>query len=549
MPARGRKKRPASKRITPEQARRILAARQSRDPVRHFVHSPTQRSFFTSRASFRLLTGGNRSGKTATGLVELSMLARNIHPHRKPYRKLTIIAYAISRQQAAEVVQKKLFESSELPGFDDEPMIPAREVDWDESGSIKAGFRTWYRIVMKNGNRILFSWSDSEDTQKRIQGVQADYVFFDENAGSRKLLVESLMRLRDVRSAARRGDYGEDGWHAGGIIWCATATDINEGFDDFKEHCENPAEPDWALYYIPPGENPTVDENDEAINDFLTDEERAIRIHGTASAADLVRIYANQWDEEKHLFSEPLPHSSSDNIWLGYDPGMDHPTGLVFVIITKADPSTLNIVRYIRHNRRTMAEDAAAVAEFLQGRRLAGVVYDTVMKNTDKRGSSTLRLMKEEFAAAGITPLSGYFAAAKNHQQGITLVRRYLQPLRGGPPLLRFYNDVDSGVKAGLRELLNYRGKEATQFTGAGGVVKKNDEFPDCLRYLVMRRLVHLDRLSCGKVVRGAPKTPVEPEPPIPDTPYEKHLALSRQAQWRGRPRKRDIGARRAFSF
>lgn len=536
--------------ISPAQAKKLLEARRAKDPVLHFVHSPTQFEFHSSKADFRLLTGGNRSGKTATCMVELAMLLRNMHPYRKPYRKLTIIAYAISRQQAATVIQEKLLYNSEIPGFDESPLIPSREIDWDQSGSIKAGFRTFYNVQMRNGNRIYFSWSDSEETQKRIQGIKADYIFIDENAGSRKLIVESINRLRDVRDAKARGDYGEDGWHAGGIIWGATATMVNDGFDDFQEMCKDPEKP-WAEeFIIQPGENPAVGVNDEAVNDFMTEEEKAIRLYGTASAADLVKIYINQYDPEVHLVEPPVI-TPRDNLWLGYDPGMDHPTGIVFGLLRPEDPTQIHIIGYIRHFRKTMAEDADKIRRWLKGRRLCGVVYDTVMHNTDKRGSSTLKLMKEEFSKAGITPSMGYFAAAKSHAQGITLVRRYLQPLNGMKPRLVFSNRTDDGVKYGLREFLNYRGKEATKFTGPGGVVKKEDEFPDCVRYLVMKRPQYLPHHPCGTITTpqtGAEITAVDEETGE-ETQYARHLRLSREVTWRGKKKRGGIGESRTLAF
>lgn len=518
--------------VTPAKAAAILAERRLKDPCYQFRRTTTQEAFHRSRARFRMLSGGNRSGKTATSLVELAALVRGLHPHRPWFGPVIAMVFCVSRQQAAMVVQRKLLVASEIPGvMHDQPMIPSYEINWEESGSIKVGFRVYYVVALKNGSLIYFSWADSEETAKRIQGVKADIIYIDEAAGDRNLVVECLNRLKDSITANRGG------W-SGCMWWGATGTMINEGFEEYRNRCMNPMEPDWEYFQIRAGENPAVSaEANELVGGFMTEEEKAIRLAGDSTAGELVQIYGRQWRDDRHLHKPDYEPSPEDNLWLGYDPGMDHPTGLMIAAINRDAPLTLNVVWYLDHFRKTMDEDAAALAAYLRGRRLAGVVYDTVMNNTDKRGASTLTLMQESFAAAGITPLCGYFAASKRHAQGIALVRHYLDPdpyHDTVPPLIRVNASEASGCQKVRYQLLAYRGREATRFTGKGGVVKKDDEAPDVLRYLVMKRPAWNKDWACLGFTHINPSTPGPPiplpsQPPEDMTPYQRQLQLSRQ--------------------
>jgi len=51
------------------------------------------------------------------------------------------------------------------------------------------------------------------------------------------------------------------------------------------------------------------------------------------------------------------------------------------------------------------------------------------------------------------------------------------------------------------QQILKYRGKEATRFTGAGGVVKKDDELIDAWRYVAMQRPCWTQEWACGRTV------------------------------------------------
>lgn len=520
-----------------------------KDPCYQFVPSVTQRAFLNDNTYFVLLCAGGRAGKTTTALVDLSMVARNIHPTKTNPNKtpLTIICLCLSRQQASMVVQHKLFHASEVKGpagelipASQEPMIPKTEIK--KLHGVAQGFRVEYECQMKNGNKIVFMWSDDPGTERRIQGVEAHYVYIDENAGTKKLLIEVRKRVANLQNPL-------NGWF-GLVRWGATGTIVNEAFEDFRRRCQDPRDASHKEFRIREGENPAFAEAArERLGNTMSDEERKIHLSGEASAMGLTLVYGKQWSDDRHMRkADYIPHAS-DNLYLGYDPGVDHPTGMLIVAINKNFPLTLNCIRFWAHSRETLDDDVRRLSGFLRGRRLAGVAYDWAANAQTKagRGESVLTMLQTTMLAANLMPHTGFFKSMKAHWPGICLVRHYLSPDPSNlavPPMIYVNPSDESGCQRFRQEMLSYRGKEETRFTGAGGIVKKDDEGPDVIRYLVVRRFAYNAEWACGPTLWGAegPREMETIEPPAPPEfsgdpmllpPYQRHLLMSRQ-----RPRK-----------
>ncbi len=518
---------------------------RAKDPCYQFVPSVTQRAFIHDNTYFVLLCAGGRAGKTTTALIDLSMVARNIHPTKTNPNKipLTILCLCLSRQQASMVVQHKLFHASEVKGpagelipASQEPMIPAMEIE--KLSGVSQGFRIEYECRLKNGNKIIFMWSDDPGTERRIQGVEAHYIYIDENAGTKKLLVEVRKRVANIQNPL-------NGWF-GLVRWGATGTIVNEAFEDFRRRCQDPSDKSHKEFRIKEGENPAFAEAArERLGNTMSDEERKIHLSGEASAMGLTLVYGKQWNDDRHMRKvDYVPHET-DNLYLGYDPGVDHPTGMLIVAINKQNPITLNAIRFWAHSRETIDDDVRRLNEFLRGRRLAGVAYDWAANAQDKRGESVLTMLQTTMIAANMMPHAGFYRAMKAHWPGICLCRHYLSPDPANatvPPLILVNPSDESGCQRFRQEMLSYRGKEETRFTGAGGIVKKDDEGPDVFRYLVVRRFAYNADWPCGKPLWG-PDGPQDQEPiPIPETPenivdpkqlppYQRHLWMSRNRQ------------------
>jgi hypothetical protein len=485
--------------VTPDQARAILA----RDPLRHVSPTPTQEEFFrrpiTDWAS--LLTSVSRGGKSTASCIDLAWTLRGIHPYRPNYKNITLMQFTPSRSQAANIIGKKLFKSSELilpnapAGIAAEPMIPSWEIAKLNEPNV-AGMKVPYELIMKNGNRLLFSWSGVDGIAKRIAGLRLDGAYVDEDAGTVQLFDELYTRLLDAQSDPARPGLGY-------FVWSNTNLNYNEAYESFVERTARGVA-GHRVFTIGKHENPAISsERREALKDVLSDDAAQIRMEGGASGGSLVSIYHKQWGEARHILPSEYRISPLDNLWIGYDPGVDHPMGMLACAVNREYPIRINAVKAWNYRGETIERDADNLAAWLGGRKIAGFVYDTNLKNRDRGGGpSVLTRFKELLAARGIVPLAGFYQSKKNHAPGIALVRHYLDPNaddRTVPPLLMLTPPTtENGVGTLRRQILAYRGREATKFTGPQGVVKKDDELVDALRYLCMNRPAYNADWACG---------------------------------------------------
>lgn len=528
--------------MTPELARAMLA----RDPLRYVAPTPTQEEFFRRPMTdwAALLTSVSRGGKSTAACIDLAWTLRGIHPYRPNYKNLTLIQFTPSRLQAANVIGRKLFKSSELilpdapAGVAAEPMIPAWEIAKLNEPNV-AGMKVPYELIMRNGNRLLFSWSGVDGIAKRIAGLRLDGAYVDEDAGTTQLFDELYTRLLDAQSDASRPGLGY-------FVWGNTNLSYNEAYESFIERTARGVA-GHRVFTIGKHENPAISSaRREALKDVLSDDAASIRMDGGMSGGALVSIYHKQWGEARHILAQPYEIDPSDNIWIGYDPGVDHPMGMLAVAINREHPIRLNAIKAWNYRGETIERDADNLAMWLGGRKLAGFVYDTNLKNRDRGGGpSVLTRFKELMAARGIVPIAGFYQSKKNHAPGIALVRHYLDPNaddRTVPPLLMLAKPTpENGVGILRKQILAYRGREATKFTGPQGVVKKDDELVDALRYLCMNRPAYNADWACGgpdRVQRSvsddtrATAQIVSPQPSTtlhPRDEFRKHRIAQRQ--------------------
>lgn len=519
---------------TPAQARALLAKLRETDPIYHYTPLPTCALFHASDAYFRLLESGGQAGKSTAACAEMAMLLRGIHPHKRFYGPITGLYMCVSRQQAAMVVQEKLFGHCGFPdlpgappGIGNYPFIPKHEVK--DYGSIKAGVRATYFIELTNGSKLYFAWSGSDHVYEIIQGPSLDVVALDENVGERKLMIELRKRL-----LARQN---KKNW-SGQLWWAAHGTSMNEEYDDFRIRCMDPNDEDHAYFPIGRTENPAVTQ--EGIDRFaktLTVEEQAIHVYGTKTAGELTRIFGEQFDDKLHMLPTDYVPSPQDNLWLGYDPGVDHPTGMALTAISPDKPIQHKVIKCWLHRNKISEFDLQLLEQYLCGRRLAGIVYDTAASNASKSGISVIGLIMDMMLKRGMSPLAGFFKSNKGHYKNIMLARHYLRPNVYEPttePLIVINPSQESGGPLLRWQFLKYSGKEGTKFTGPGGVVKKDDDLLDAMLYLVAHRVAYNKDWACGHashslVDANLPPVPIPYQQLGPElSPHERRLADSR---------------------
>ena len=500
-----------------------LEAMKQEYALLNYEPSPTQLAFHQSNANNRLLTTGGRGGKTSAAMAEVSWLATGTHPYKANHnRPLSILILSLTRQNASQVVQRKLFEASELMGaIGGKPFIPENELMEGEHTPLRVGFPTYYRVKLRTGTIIEFAWSDDPKSFIKVQGSKRDLIYLDEARCDRKLFIELQKRLLDARSEAVRGLAPP--W-LGGFIWGATATEDSDSFDDFRDRCDDPKFPDHELFLIKPGETGAIDAAVTAqLAATMSEDEQAVHIHGTESAGAVDRIYP-QFNEDRHLMKEDWIPRPCDNLWLGYDPGWDHPTAMTLICITPERPQTKLVVHCWKHSRKTHVYDVECLKHYLRGRRLAGVIYDWNANAGQKNSVPLLTSIKDEFKKQNMEPLCGWFKGKKNNKLGIPLVQRALDPDPYNPnatPFLYLNTSPESGCRLLAVEFRKYKGRAETKFSGPNGVIKKWDDLCDSLKYLISANVAQTYNADfcCGSISMADVPMSVRPETMLSHTP------------------------------
>lgn len=470
---------------TPEQALRALRKLRATDPVLAFAPGPTQALCAVSPAHNRLIEGHNQSGKTTYAAWDTAACLRGIHPSRRWYGPVRAVILVQSRMQAAQVAGRYLLNECCLPGaLGRKPFIPDSEIAKVRYTSV--GFRVPVEILMKNGSSAAFAWAGTDATWKRIQGTQFDFAWLDEDAGTEDLMAEIN---RSLLVATSQGQAGLKGPWAGSITWSATPTVSSAAMTSFRRMCTD-KEPDYEYFKIEQGENPSLSiKAMESYSKALSEDQREVRVNGRMTAAGLLQVYRDQWDEDRLVFDSLYEPGPLDNLWVCMDPGgagtASHPTGMLYVAISPNAPRQLKVYRYIETKRKTLDEVLLDIQVHLRGRKLEGFVVDPASLKIESRGKSVYTQILEVLEQYKIEIHRGVMTGRNRHWDGIQRVMRYLKPMEG-EPLVRLYKQGE-GVPLACQQMREYQGRPSTRYTGEGGVVKKFDEFPDCLRYLISK--------------------------------------------------------------
>jgi hypothetical protein len=466
-------------------AQALIKQRFDTDPLNWYRPGKTQQRCYESQTLYRLITGANQTGKTAHAVIECAALARGRHPYKQMLAgiPLEILVVVPSRAQAVGVWGMRLLKQCKMASPDNKdiwkhPLIPRHEIKRVHNNSSGSGPAPG-RIELLNGSNIWFAWSGDDDQWERIQGFTFDFIFRDEGSGNSKLGEELYLRL----VAAQTTKAG-----AGGILWSATPTLINDEFDQYRKRCRK-AQAHYEEFFIQPNENPAVSaEVRERMRGSLSLDAQQIRLDGTTSAMELAQVYGRQWNDVKHIVSPDYQLGLTDNLWVSMDPGFDHPWGTGIFAINAAEPRKLRGLAYIWTRRTTRRENLELVRDWLRGRKVEGVVVDPASYKTESNGKSLYTQIEEDMQELDIQSHRGLMTSRNRHEGGIEMVQQYLED-----GLIQFNLD-GPGCGQAIAEMIGYMGRPETRYTGTHGVIKKNDEFPDLLRYLVMHEPVYTSR-------------------------------------------------------
>jgi len=508
--------------------------RKAMDPLRSFVPSgEAQEKAFKSQALYRMLHGRNQGGKSYVASVEQGHYLRCTHPYRKCIPKGNFLCIMPSRKQATEVFGKYLLKESCAPGLaKDQPMLKPSEVDvtYDRTVSPPCPRRIVHRAT---GCSLTFMWASmGVKLIETLAGTQWDGAWIDENAVNQAIMDELMPRM--MRSATEHRGYG------GFVFWGATETKANQAQANFLDHCESPLQPDYEAFTLLAGDNAEAIDPEIAkkMLSGLSEQAKSIRLEGTGSQMDTVAIYPMLRDPKKAeriILDEPYVPHSHDNVYFAFDPGMDHPAGLMMCHVSPLKPRRIVVTKYIGVSGKPLNFFTDTMVLMAGGRKVRVLFYDKSGNKRDYGSAKTVGqqlndLLLVEGLWANPKELPVLAGAYSHHHSGIAAVREFMDPAPHicDEPLLVFDKPtVENGLHTALKEMREYRGREDLNFTGAHGVIKKADEAPDCVRMLVTRELHWVDlgvnEPSKTRLPSGAsPIAAMEPDAVAEETPAQK---------------------------
>jgi hypothetical protein len=475
--------------LTPDLARRLLEIRAQQDPLRTFEPGPTQLACRLCPAMIRLLSGGNRSGKSTYGAVEVVESALRRHPTRSTQINGLYIIFAISREQIKDVWHGKLRKESKLKGANfSRPMIPDSEVE-QEYYTYGAGAPTIKEIKLKNGNSILFAVSGDKNVWKRVQGK--DFVLgilVDEQAGTQELIDECLARLLDVNSSDIAKAEGVAGW----FLWTASETMVNPTWDKLKQQAQD-GDPRVGFFAIGADENPAISIDERRkLKGLMSDEAYEIRMEGGGSAAGNMLVYP-QFSDEKHLRQEDYEPTDTDTLWIGYDPGTNY-TGIVFAAFSRDKPHKMRVFKCIQPRRQTLEADVQDICNVLRGRFIEGLVYDQAARKIEKVGTSVFFKLRQLLMASGVKIWRDLMMGESQYERGVPKVRYLLDPGTGKEPLFELNPSSDSGCARLRQQIKSYRFTQNAHELKGDNILRGDDHLLDAWRYLATRQPCWIDR-------------------------------------------------------
>ena len=256
----------------------------------------------------RWVFGGNRSGKTECGAVEVIWWARGIHPYRQNRPNTVGWVVSLSYEVQRDVAQAKILHYLNPDWIEDIVMMSGRK------GAPEYGIID--HIVLKNvfGGLSKIAFKSCDQGREKFQGTSLDYVWFDEEPPY-DIYEECVMRVLD-----RCGEIWGTMTPLKGLTWVYEEIYLNKANNPEVWHIHI----EWA-------DNPFLNIKEvELLTKTLSSESVDSRRFGNFSS-DCGLVYP-EFDSNTHIV-EPfsVPKEWQDNIAI--DPGLNNPLACLFFAV------------------------------------------------------------------------------------------------------------------------------------------------------------------------------------------------------------------------
>lgn len=409
-----------------------------------------QIKFHKCKKRNRWVFGGNRSGKTECGAVEVVYLACGKHPY-KQNRVTEGWVVSLSRQVQRDVAQRKILEY--LPASYIEKIVM---VSGDKS-SAEDGIIDFILVRSDVGGLSRIGFKSCDQGREKFQGASLDYVWFDEEPPF-EIYLECKMRVLD-----KCGEIFGTMTPLKGLTWVYNTIYLNDRADE-EVWCETM---EWA-------DNPFLSKKEiENMTKSLPAEEIESRRYGKFMQNGGM-VYS-EFDENIHVI-EPfaVPKEWQDTISI--DPGLHNPLSAHFYAVD-FDGNVYVVAEHyeagqtVQHHAEKIKEIARKLNWHTDGNGFYRALIDSAAnQRTLASEKNVVELFYENQILVNPKVNKDLFA-------GISVVKSYLKTADGRSRLFIFKNCVKL-----IREIKNY-------WWGDGDVpIKKDDHSLDELRYYLMTK-------------------------------------------------------------
>lgn len=417
-----------------------------------------QIAFHKCKKRNRWVFGGNRSGKTECGAVEVVYLACGNHPYKK--NKLTSgWVVSLSRQVQRDVAQRKILEYLPASCIEKIVMVSGGQ-DSAENGIID-----FILVRSQVGGISKIGFKSCDQGREKFQGTSLDYVWFDEEPPY-DIYLECKMRVLD-----KCGEIFGTMTPLKGLTWVYNTIYLNDKNDNeiWYEMME------WA-------DNPFLSKKEiESMTKSLPAEEIESRRYGKFMQNGGM-VYS-EFDENVHVI-EPfeVPMEWQDNISI--DPGLHNPLSAHFYAVDY-DGNVYVVAEHYQAQKTVEyhAEKIKKIARDLNWKTdskgfLRAIIDSAARQKTLASEKNVVELFYENGILVNPQVDKDMFA-------GISTVKSYLKTADGSTRLFIFKNCVNL-----IREIKNY-------WWGDGDLpIKKDDHALDELRYYLMTKPLNKEKIT-----------------------------------------------------
>lgn len=432
---------------------KLLNERQSKNKLNFYnkgkVHKK-QIAFHKCKKRNRWVFGGNRSGKTECGAVEVVYLARGVHPYKKNKISEGWVV-SLTRQVQRDVAQKKILEY--LPSCYIEKIVMVS----GEQGNAENGIIDFILVKSELGGLSRIGFKSCDQGREKFQGASLDYVWFDEEPPF-DIYLECKMRVLD-----KCGEIFGTMTPLKGLTWVYNTIFLNEKNDPqvWYETME------WA-------DNPFLSKKEiENMTKSLPESELDSRRYGKFIQNG--GLVYNEFDENIHVIDPfEIPLDWQDMISI--DPGLHNPLSAHFYAVDYEGNVYVVAEHYAAEQTVEFhSNKIKEIAQMLNWKRdssgfLHALIDSAASQRTLASEKNVIELFYDNKILVNPRVNKDLFA-------GISVVKSYLKTSDGRSRLFIFKNCVNL-----IRELKNY------WWGDDDAPIKKDDHCLDELRYYLMTK-------------------------------------------------------------